>query len=70
MNTYTFTHQNITTLLYNTIEMFIEYRDKHEKTEETAAYLAVSEMIQGLDATIELVHNGELSKDNAGMVIE
>lgn len=69
INTYTFTQQQLTSLLFDTIEMFIEYRDNHNKSEEISATLSVSEMIQGLDATIELVRSGVLSKEEAGMIL-
>ena len=39
--------------------MFMEYRDVHGETEETARFAAVNEIFEGLDAERELVEAGE-----------
>lgn len=67
--TYTFTRAQLDDLLAGTIGMFIEYRDVHGKTEEGAQHAAVLEMLEGLDATKDLVAHGELDAAHAGMVI-
>lgn len=54
METYHFTRAQLDQALAATIEMFIEYRDKHGYDEERAAAAAVLEVIGGLDADKEL----------------
>lgn len=60
METFTFTREQLNTLLFDTIGMFLEYRDVHDRTEEQAKFAAVSEMFEGLDADKELVLAGEI----------
>ncbi len=60
--TYGFTNEQLTNLLFGTIGMFIEYRDVHGKSEDSARFAAVSEMFEGTDAEIELAERGEVSK--------
>lgn len=57
--TFSFTRGQLDRLLTDTIGMFVEYRDKHGRDEEHAAYGAVSEMIDGLDAEQGLAAAGE-----------
>jgi hypothetical protein len=53
-NRYVFTRAQLDRLLTETVEMFIEYRDKHGKDEEDAITRAVSETMDGLSADREL----------------
>lgn len=55
---YVFTPDQLNRLLYNTIAMFIEYRDVHGRTEDQAKFCAVNEMFEGLDAERYLVEQG------------
>ena len=57
---YQFTHQQLDRLLNAAIELFIEYRDQHGHDEVEARPLAVSEVLEGLDAESELVDYGDL----------
>lgn len=66
---YTFTRDQLNHLLGETIGMFIEYRDVHGRDEEHAQIAAVFEMLDGLDATKELVAVGELKASDAGQII-
>lgn len=57
MTTYRLTRTQLDKALAATIEMFIEYRDKHGYDEERAAAAGVLEVIGGLDADRELAAN-------------
>jgi hypothetical protein len=50
----TFTDKQVSDLLYATIDMFIEWRDQHGHSEESARFWAVGEMFDGLNADQEL----------------
>lgn len=63
---YTFTREQLTRLLNDTIDMFLEYRDQHGRDEENAKLAAVFEMLDGAEATVELVRSGELQASEAG----
>ena len=56
----TFTRDQLNTLLFATIDMFVEWRDVHGYDEEDSRFKAVGEMFEGLDAEIELVESSEL----------
>ena len=56
---YAFTEEQLRRVLYGTIEMFLEYRDVHGRTEDRAVFPAVNEVFEGLDAERELVATGE-----------
>ncbi len=60
MDQFTFTRDQLDSLLRATIEMFIEYRDIHGSTEKEAQWQATNETIEGLDAERDLVKTGEL----------
>lgn len=62
MTNYTFTRNQLNTLLFATIDMLIEFRDVHGHEEDGARFEAVDEMFQGLDAEREMVASGELKK--------
>jgi hypothetical protein len=53
--TYRFTREQLVKALDGAIEMFMEFRDQHGHIEETARFLAVDEILDGLDADRELV---------------
>jgi hypothetical protein len=53
-NRYVFTREQLEKRLTETVEMMIEYRDKHGKDEEDAISRAVSETMDGLSADREL----------------
>jgi hypothetical protein len=57
---YTFTAAQLRELLYGTIQMFQEYRDVHDHTEQASTFDAVGEMFEGLDAERELFEHGEI----------
>jgi hypothetical protein len=54
---YAFTAEQLTRLLENTVDMFVEYRDVHGREEPAAKECAVLEMFQGVDADQELSQN-------------
>lgn len=54
--TYTFTNEQLTKLLYETIDMFNEYVRKYD--ENGAKLLTVNEMFNGLNAEQDLVDDG------------
>lgn len=56
---YAFTESELQDLLRGAIGMFIEYRDRHGRDEESAAPCAVSELMDGLRAEDELHAFGE-----------
>ena len=51
---YYFTQEQMSNLLDATIKMFIEYRDIHGKSEESASFAAQDEIMQGLNADQDL----------------
>ena len=59
---YTFTAAQLRELLYGTIQMFQEYRDVHDHTEEASVFAAVRDMFEGLDAERELLASGDIAK--------
>jgi len=50
---FTFTREQLASVLEGTINLYTEYIDKHEKNEEDALLHAVSETIEGLSITDE-----------------
>jgi hypothetical protein len=50
---YKFTREQLGNLLAGVVDMFIEYRDKHGRTEEEAKFAAIGEMFEGLDTEFE-----------------
>jgi hypothetical protein len=57
MTTYHFTREQLSDLLYATIDMLIEFRDVHGHDEESSKFEAVGEMLDGIDADRELASN-------------
>ena len=57
---YIFTSEQLQELLYGTIQMFQEYRDVHDHTEQASTFAAVRDMFEGLDAERELFEHGEI----------
>jgi rubrerythrin len=55
---YAFTKEQLSSLLFGAIEMFFEYRDAHEHSEESAKFASVNEMFEGLDGEIHLINEG------------
>lgn len=53
--TYTFTAKQLTEFLDNTIALFLEYRDQHDRDEVGAQLFAVSEAMEALDIDQEMV---------------
>ncbi len=72
MNTdkYSFTNEQLRELLYGTISMLVEYRDRHGHTEESAKFYAVSEMFEGLDAERELLASGDIARLTLQLPVE
>lgn len=66
--TYQFTQEQLSDLLFGTVEMFIEYRDTHGHEEESAKFAAVKEMFEGLEAEKELVQEGVMSRATSQIV--
>lgn len=56
---YTFTREELRDLLTGTVDMMLEYRDRHGKDEPAATLAAVWESLGGLDAEDELWRIGE-----------
>lgn len=56
--------------LYDVIEMFLEYRNDYEYTEEAAKFAAVNEHTEGYDACVDMFlhpHHGDDSKPDYSM---
>jgi len=54
---YHFTQEQLSSLLYATIDMYLEFRDVHEHAAEASRFESVDEMFQGLDADRELAQH-------------
>lgn len=52
--TYRFTREQLNTLLFAAIDMYLEFRDVHGHDAEASRFEAVGEMFDGLDADQEL----------------
>lgn len=72
MNTdkYTFTNEQLRELLYGTIQMFQEYRDVHDHTEQASTFAAVRDMFEGLDAERELLAAGDITRLTLQLPVE
>lgn len=58
MKTFKFTEEQITQLISDSIDMFIQYRDGHGHDEDKSQTFAILEMREGLKADQELIDNG------------
>lgn len=59
MNTYHFTEEQLRALLEATIDMYEEYQKAYGHEETQAKYSAEREVMEGLDAELELTERGE-----------
>jgi len=57
---YSFTREQLWKQYKECLEMFIEYRDKHGRTEDAARTAAICEMLDGLDAEKVMWAFGEI----------
>lgn len=55
---YTFTREQLGSLLQATIDMYLEFHDVHGKSEESAKFATCAEMIEGLDGERQMVEEG------------
>lgn len=58
---YYFTEPQLRKALAGAIQMYREYRDQHDRADDAATVLAVSEVVEGLEAERELLQHGDLS---------
>lgn len=56
---YTFTEKQLWAVLRETIELYEEYQMTYGKSKVVARLNAISETIEGLDAEIQLIGQGE-----------
>ena len=59
---YAFNRRQLARVLYETVELFQEYRDQHGQDESKAILSAVQDAIEGLDAEQELYKAGEIKQ--------
>lgn len=62
MKTYTFTHEQLERLLIDTLSMYIEQIEKYDQAPGNAAWRALRETLDGLQAEADLVANGEMEQ--------
>ena len=69
MNEYTFTGDQLYSLLSGAIEMFQENQQAHGMSEDRARASAILEMLDGLDAERELLSNAEIEPEQLTQII-
>ena len=65
MTTYHFTEQQLRKMLGECISMYVDYRKRYDWTPDKV----VQEVVEGLDASKELVEHGQLERVKAGLIV-
>ena len=67
--TFTISRNNLSNLMKDVIQLYIEYAERYEKNHDEAVACAVGEVIESLDMELELYADGSLRKDELTQVV-
>ena len=69
-DTFTISRNNLGNLMKDAIQLYIEYSECYEKDHDEAVACAVSEVIESLDAELELYQDGSLTKEELTQIVD
>ncbi len=69
-DTFTISRNNLGNLMKDAIQPYIEYVECYEKEHDEAVACATSEVIESLDAELELYQDGSLTKEELTQVVD
>ena len=69
-DTFTISRNNLGNLMKDAIQLYIEYVERYEKDHDEAVACAVSEVIESLDAELELYQDGSLKKEELTQIVD
>ena len=69
-DTFTISRNNLGNLMKDAIQLYIEYVECYEKEHDEAVACATSEVIESLDAELELYQDGSLKKEELTQVVD
>lgn len=69
-DTFTISRNNLGNLMKDAIQLYIEYVECYEKDHDEAVACATSEVIESLDAELELYQDGSLKKEELTQVVD
>ncbi len=69
-DTFTISRNNLGNLMKDAIQLYIEYVERYEKDHDEAVACATSEVIESLDAELELYQDGSLKKEELTQVVD
>lgn len=69
-DTFTISRNNLGNLMKDAIQLYIEYVECYEKDHDEAVACATGEVIESLDAELELYQDGSLKKEELTQVVD
>ena len=69
-DTFTISRNNLGNLMKDAIQLYIEYVECYEKEHDEAVACATSEVIESLDAELELYQDGSLKKEELTQIVD
>ena len=69
-DTFTISRNNLGNLMKDAIQLYIEYSECYLQGHDVAVACAVSEVIESLDAELELYQDGSLKKEELTQVVD
>ena len=69
-DTFTISRNNLGNLMKDAIQLYIEYVECYLQGHDVAVACAVSEVIESLDAELELYQDGSLKKEELSQVVD
>ena len=69
-DTFTIARNNLGNLMKDAIQLYIEYVECYKKEHDEAVACATSEVIESLDAELELYQDGSLTKEEFTQVVD
>ena len=69
-DTFTISRNNLGNLMKDAIQLYIEYVECYLQGHDVAVACAVSEVIESLDAELELYQDGSLKKEELTQVVD
>lgn len=69
-DTFTISRNNLGNLMKDAIQLYIEYVECYKKEHDEAVACATGEVIESLDAELELYQDGSLKKDELTQVVD
>ena len=69
-DTFTISRNNLGNLMKDAIQLYIEYVECYEKDHDEAVACATGEVIESLDAELELYQDGSLRKEELTQVVD